>query len=85
MNTIKIKFNQSEEKLKQKIKKRLKIDGYKEYLKHKVGTEEFYKQIQRIDNMIQVIDDTVTHRLPALEYEFNRDLKRKADKEDMKT
>ena len=35
--------------------------------------------------MIQIIDDTVTHRLPALEYEFNRDLKRKADKDDMKT
>ena len=34
--------------------------------------------------MIQIIDDTVTHRLPALEYEFNRDLKRKADKDDMK-
>ena len=33
---------------------------------------------------LTILDDTVTHRLPALEYEFNRDLKRKADKEDMK-
>ena len=51
-HTLNIKFGASEEKMKQKIKKRLKIENYKEYLKHKVGTEEFYKQIERIDNMI---------------------------------
>ena len=82
-HTLGIKLDTTTEKLKQKIKKRLKTQEYKEYIKHKVNTEEFYKQIERIDNMIQIIDDTVTHRLPALEYEFNRDLKRKADIDDM--
>lgn len=84
-HTLSIRLDTSFEKLKQKIKKRLKTAEYKDYLTHKVGTEEFYKQIERIDNLIQVLDDTVTHRLPALEYEFNRDLKTKADKEEMKT
>lgn len=42
---VNIKFGQLEERIKVKIKKRLKIIDYKEYLKGKVGVDEFYKHI----------------------------------------
>ena len=73
------------EAIKPKIKKRVKITEYKGYLTSKVGVEEFNKQIQRIDNLVAIIEDKVDFRLPALEYQFTRDLKKKADKEEVIT
>jgi len=68
-----------EERLKPKIKKRLKISKYEEYLKGKVNYYEFKKQIDRVDNIVSVIQDKVDYRIPAMELEFNRELNKKAN------
>ena len=71
------------EALKPKIKKRVKLSEYKDYIKSKVSGEEFQKQIERLDSQIQIMEDKLDFRLPALEYNFTRDLKKKADKDEV--
>ena len=41
------------------------------------------KQIERIDNVVQVMGDRVDYKLPAIEYQLNRNLKGKADMSDV--
>ena len=72
-----------EERLKPKIKKRLKISILEEYLKGKVNYYEFKKQIDRVDNIVSVIQDKVDYRIPAMELEFNRELNKKANVEEV--
>lgn len=69
-----------EEKLKPKIKKRLKEKSLQQKLLHKVNSEDFHKQVERLDNVVQVLQDKVEYRLPAMDYEFKRTLKVKADR-----
>ena len=57
----------------------MKYHEIDEKLKGKVGMIEFMKQIERIDNGVQVFTDSVEYKLPALKYELERDLKNKAD------
>lgn len=45
----------------------------------KVNTDEFMKQIERVDNTVYVLDDKINNRIPAMEYEFHRAIKNKAD------
>ena len=69
-----------EERLKPKIKKRLKESTIQSKLLGKVDSEDFKKQVERLDNVVQVLQDKVEYRLPAMDYEFKRTLKVKADK-----
>jgi hypothetical protein len=62
-----------------KIKKRLKMKHVEEKLSVKVNTQEFMKQIERLDNNITVFSDKVEFRLPAMEYEFHRAIQNKAE------
>lgn len=57
----------------------MKYHEIDEKMKGKVGMIEFMKQIERIDNGVQVFTDSVEYKLPALKYELERDLKNKAD------
>lgn len=68
-----------EERLKPKIKKRLKEKDLTSKLLGKINSEEFDKQVERIDNTMSVLGDKVDYRLPAMDYEFKRNLKVKAD------
>ena len=70
-----------EDKLKLKIKKRMKYHEIDEKLKGKVGMIEFMKQIERIDNGVQVFTDSVEYKLPAIQHDLERQIKHKADKD----
>ena len=65
--------------LSSKIKKRLKMKHLDEKLNSKVNIHEFMKQVERIDNNVTVFGDKVEYRLPAIEYEFSRQLQGKAE------
>ena len=65
--------------LSSKIKKRLKMKHLDEKLSSKVNIHEFMKQVERIDNNVTVFGDKVEYRLPAIEYEFSRQLQGKAE------
>ena len=80
--------------LKPKIKKRLKITDLDAKLSSKVNFNEFMKQIERMDNSIQVVQNVIEHKIPAFRYEIetqlaykptmdqvNKELEKKADKE----
>ena len=49
----------------------------------KVNHDEFMKQIERVDNTVYVLDDKINNRIPAMEYEFQRSIKNKADMEEL--
>lgn len=65
--------------MRSKIKKRLKMKDVDEKLNSKVNIHEFMKQVERIDNNVTVFGDKVDYRLPAIEYEFSRQLNGKAE------
>ena len=67
------------ETLKPKIKKRLKSKHVEGMLVQKTNEAEFRKQIERLDNSLQIVQDVVDHKLPSLKYEIERELKNKAD------
>ena len=45
----------------------------------KVGRQEFLKHIERIDRFVQIMHDKVEYQLPAFKYEYQREMKTKAD------
>lgn len=63
--------------LKPKIKKRLKIKDLDAKLSSKVNFNEFMKQIERMDNSIQVVQNVIEHKIPAFRYEIETQLKYK--------
>ena len=67
------------DQMRSKIKKRLKMKHMEDKLNSKVNIHEFMKQIERIDNNVTVFGDKVEYRLPAIEYEFSRQLQGKAE------
>ena len=70
-----------EDRLKPKIKKRIKMGDIENKMANKVNMIDFMKQIERIDNNVQVFCDKVDYKLPAMEFEFNRSIINKAEKE----
>ena len=67
------------ETLKPKIKKRMKRKHVEGMIVQKTNEAEFRKQIERLDNSLQIVQDVVDHKLPSLKYEIERELKNKAD------
>ena len=67
------------ETLKPKIKKRMKKEMVEGMIVQKTNEAEFRKQIERLDNSLQIVQDVVDHKLPAMKYEIQRELKNKAD------
>ena len=63
-----------EDRLIPKIKKRMKEEDLGKKLIGKVNQIEFHKMQERMDNNINSLADRVDYRLPAMEYEFKRDL-----------
>ena len=57
-----------EDRLRPKLKKRIKMTDIDSKLLNKVNMIDFMKQIERIDNTVQVFADKVDHKLPAIEF-----------------
>jgi hypothetical protein len=64
--------------IKPKIKKRLKITDLDKKLIAKVNHNEFMKQIERMDNSIQIVTNVIEHKIPAFRFEIERELINKA-------
>ena len=77
---LKKEVNSLEDRLKPKIKKRLKEEVLTSRLLGKVDSHDFKKHVERLDNSMQVLGDKVEYRLPAMDYEFKRSLTVKADR-----
>ena len=60
-----------------KIKKRAKAADIDAKITGKVDSVEFKKHIERINNQLRIVEDSVELKFPAMEYRFNRDLKNK--------
>lgn len=67
-----------EELLRMKIKKRAKQKDIDSAILGKVNNIEFKKHIERLTNSVRLCEDAVELKFPAMEYQFNRDLKAKA-------
>ena len=65
--------------IKHKFKKRIKLKDVEVRMTEKVGRQEFLKHIERIDRFVQIMHDKVDYSLPAFKFEYQRDLKTKAD------
>ena len=61
-----------------KIKKRAKQKDIDSAILGKVNNIEFKKYIERLTNSVRLCEDAVELKFPAMEYQFNRDLKAKA-------
>mmetsp|Transcript_19146 Transcript_19146/g.29334 ORF Transcript_19146/g.29334 Transcript_19146/m.29334 type:complete len:177 (+) Transcript_19146:219-749(+) len=68
-----------EDRIRPKIKKRIKMKHMEPRLLQKVNLIDFKKQIDRFDNTLQVVEDKVDYKLPAMDYEFTRAMKNKAE------
>lgn len=67
-----------------KIKKRAKQADIDAKILGKIDAIEFKKHIERINNQLRIVEDSVELKFPAMEYKFNRDLKAKISASDFK-
>ena len=72
------------DRMKPKIKKRVKMKQIESKLLTKCNLHVFNKEMNRLDDKLQLIGDTVDHKLPAMEYKFEREMKNKGSVEDVK-
>ena len=80
---LKRELEKLHDRLKPSIKKRIKMKHIESKLLTKTNVVEFNKTVQRLDDKIQLLNDTVEYKLPSMEYEFERALKNKAEKDDV--
>ena len=73
-----------EDRVKQKVKKRLKKDEIVAFIRQKVDRAEYKKNTDRIEGVVQVLNDRVDNELPAFKIDILNALKAKADRDEVK-
>lgn len=73
------------DRMKPKIKKRVKMKQIESKLLTKTNLHIFNKEVSRLDDKLQLLQDTVDHKLPAMEYKFERELNNKASAADVES
>ena len=74
-----------QDKVRQKVKKRLKKEEIKEFIRQKVDRNEYKKNTDRIEGVVQVLNDRVDNELPAFKIDILNALKSKAEKSEVLT
>ena len=67
------------DRLRPKLKKRIKMKDIENRFLGKVNLIDFKKHVDKMESNLQIIEDKVEYKLPAMDYEFKRALKNKVD------